>query len=120
MKTSVLLGLAAAFRQAYSHTTVIAIHVNDVDQGVGNSASGYIRSPPNNNPVTDVSSSAMTCNVNNSPVARTINVRGGDKITFEWHHNTRGDDIIDTVGYFYTPFTSSYLTYLPSPTKVRF
>ncbi|ORY12047.1 glycosyl hydrolase family 61-domain-containing protein [Clohesyomyces aquaticus] len=59
-------------------------------------ASGYIRSPPNNNPITDVTSSSMTCNVNNAATAKTIEVKGGDKITFEWHHNNRdaSDDII--------------------------
>ncbi|KAF2204117.1 hypothetical protein GQ43DRAFT_205631 [Delitschia confertaspora ATCC 74209] len=96
MKTSALLALAAASRLALCHTTVHAIFVNDVDQGAGNSASGYIRSPPNNNPITDVQSSAMTCNVNNAATAKTIDVKGGDKITFEWHHDSRtaSDDII--------------------------
>jgi lytic cellulose monooxygenase (C1-hydroxylating) len=96
MKAFSLLALAAISKIANAHATVYAIWVNDVDQGLGNSASGYIRSPPNNNPITDVKSSGMTCNVNNSPTAKTIEVSGGDKITFEWHHNNRdaSDDII--------------------------
>ncbi|KAF2814491.1 uncharacterized protein BDZ99DRAFT_460140 [Mytilinidion resinicola] len=96
MKSFTLLALAAAARLAQAHSTVYAIWVNDVDQGLGNSASGYIRSPSNNDPVKDVTSSDMTCNVNNVATAKTISVVGGDKITFEWHHNDRtaSDDII--------------------------
>ncbi|KAF2500872.1 hypothetical protein BU16DRAFT_523610 [Lophium mytilinum] len=96
MKSFALLALAAAARLAQAHTTVYAIWVNDVDQGLGNSASGYIRSPPNNDPVKDVTSKDMTCNVNNAATTKTISVVGGDKITFEWHHNDRtaSDDII--------------------------
>jgi cellulase len=81
MKTFTLLALAAAARLAQAHSTVFAIFVNDVDQGLGNSASGYIRSPPNNNPITDVTSSSMTCNVNNVATAKTIKVVGGDKVS---------------------------------------
>lgn len=42
----------------------------------------------------------MTCNVNNSPAARTIDVWAGQVITFEWHRNARADwdDILDPVG----------------------
>ncbi|KAF2091691.1 carbohydrate-binding module family 1 protein [Saccharata proteae CBS 121410] len=96
MKTTALLALAAAAKLAHAHTTVYAIWVNDVDQGLGNSDSGYIRSPPNNNPVKDVTSTDMTCNVNNVATAKTIEVEAGDKITFEWHHNSRdsSDDIL--------------------------
>ena len=99
MKTSALLALAAAARLASAHTTVFAMWVNDEDQGLGNSADGYIRSPPNNDPVKDVTSTDMTCNVNNVATAKTVEVKGGDKITFEWHHNNRdaSDDIIASV-----------------------
>lgn len=55
MKTTYgALALAAAAKLAYAHTTVYAVWINDVDQGLGNSDSGYIRSPPNNDPVKDV------------------------------------------------------------------
>ena len=101
MKTSSIFALAAAgaARLASAHSTVYAVWVNDVDQGLGNSASGYIRSPPNNDPLKDVTSSSMTCNVNNAATTKTVEVSGGDKITFEWHHNDRtaSDDIIDPV-----------------------
>ncbi|KAF2827290.1 hypothetical protein CC86DRAFT_381329 [Ophiobolus disseminans] len=95
MKTSIVaLALAGA---AAAHTTVWNVLVNGKDQGVGNKAGGYIDSPPNNNPITDVTSSAMTCNVAGVKASKSIPVNGGDEITFEWHHNTNdgGDDIID-------------------------
>ncbi|KAK8167722.1 putative endo-beta-1,4-glucanase D [Phyllosticta citrichinensis] len=97
MKTTYgALALAAAAKLAYAHTTVYAAWINDVDQGLGNSDSGYIRSPPNNDPIKDVTSTDMTCNVNNVETAKTLKVAPGDKVTFEWHHNSRddSDDII--------------------------
>lgn len=100
MRTTATLALAAAsmISAVAAHATVFNILVNDVDQGLGNSASGYIRSPPNNSPVVDVTSKDMTCNVNGgTAAAKFVEVSGGDKITFEWHHNdnSAADDIID-------------------------
>ncbi|RAL07829.1 putative endoglucanase [Aspergillus homomorphus CBS 101889] len=92
-----LLALAAAAKMVDAHTTVFAVWINGEDQGQGNSASGYIRSPPNNSPVKDVTSTDMTCNVNgDQATAKTLSVKGGDVITFEWHHDSRdaSDDII--------------------------
>jgi hypothetical protein len=73
--------------------------VNGKDQGVGNKAGGYIDSPPNNNPVLDVTSKSIECNVASVKASKSINVAGGDEITFEWHHDTNdaGDDIIASV-----------------------
>lgn len=90
------------------------MYIDDVDQGVGNTAGGYIRYPPNNNHVKDLTSSDLTCNVNNVAGDKTITVTAGSKvrllilhfllitrwretkITFEWHHdsNSASDDII--------------------------
>ncbi|KAL3483663.1 glycosyl hydrolase family 61-domain-containing protein [Aspergillus germanicus] len=98
MKAFGLLALAATAKLASAHATVMAVWINDEDQGLGNGADGYIRTPPNNSPVTDVSSTDMTCNVNGATAAAsTLDVKAGDKITFEWHHNSRtdSDDIID-------------------------
>ncbi|KAF2138451.1 carbohydrate-binding module family 1 protein [Aplosporella prunicola CBS 121167] len=96
MKYSAIVALAAAAQVAQAHTTVFAAWINDKDQGVGNTAEGYIRSPPNNNPIKDVTSKDMTCNVNNVATAKTLKVKSGDKFTFEWHHDSRSDsdDII--------------------------
>ncbi|KAI8939571.1 hypothetical protein NX059_003335 [Plenodomus lindquistii] len=95
--TSSILALALAGAQfVAAHTTVYNILVNGKDQGVGNQAGGYIDSPPNNNPVTDVTSKDMTCNVAGTKAAKSVTVAAGDEITFQWHHdnNSPGDDII--------------------------
>jgi cellulase len=65
---------------ANAHATIFSAYVDDVSQGVGNSAAGYIRSPPNNNPVKDLTSDALTCNVNNVATAKTIDVPAGSKV----------------------------------------
>lgn len=71
------LALAGA---ASAHTTVYSISVNGKSQGLGNVQGGYIDSPPNNNPVTDVTSKAMECNVANIKASKSVAVNGGDKI----------------------------------------
>lgn len=80
MKTCTYLALAASAKLAFAHTTIFAAWINDVDQGLGNTADGYIRTPPNNDPVKDVTSSDMTCNVNNVATAETLSVAAGDKV----------------------------------------
>jgi cellulase len=65
---------------------VYGVHVNGADQGDGRNR--YIRSPPNNNPVKDVRSDAIACNVNGgSAVGSFVSVAAGDRVTFEWYHN---------------------------------
>lgn len=83
MKTSAFLAAAAGASFAHAHSTLMHLWVNGVDQGRGDTSATngqYIRSPPNNNPLTDVTSSSMTCNVNNAAVAKTITVAPGDKV----------------------------------------
>ncbi|KAF9480514.1 glycoside hydrolase family 61 protein [Pholiota conissans] len=92
MQLGKLALLASFVSAATAHTRIWSIWVNGVDQGTG--LNTYIRSPPNNNPVKDLTSSAVACNVNNVAVPQTIQVKAGDKVTFEWFHDTRGDDII--------------------------
>lgn len=95
MKLATLAILASSLIvPSFAHTTVWGVWVNGVDQGDGRNQ--YIRSPPNNNPVKDLTSSDMICNVNNRAVPRRVSVKAGDTLTFEWYHNTRGDDIIAT------------------------
>jgi len=77
---------------AAAHTRVWGVWKNAVFQGDGRDI--YIRSPPNNNPVLDLTSSAMACNVANTPAPQKVPVAAGDELTFEWYHNTRDDDII--------------------------
>ncbi|KAI0798202.1 glycoside hydrolase family 61 protein [Abortiporus biennis] len=90
--TSTVVILASLVANVAAHTLVWGAWVNGVDQGDGRNL--YIRSPPNNNPVKNISTSDMACNVNNVPVPKTITVKPGDEFTFEWYHNTRDDDII--------------------------
>lgn len=80
MKYSGFLASAAVVAFANAHATIWNAFVNDVNQGVGNSAAGYIRGPPNNNPLKDITSKDMTCNVNNAATAKTIKVAAGDKV----------------------------------------
>lgn len=53
MKYSGVLAASAIVAFANAHATIWNAFVNDVNQGLGNSAAGYIRSPPNNNPLKD-------------------------------------------------------------------
>ncbi|KAF8597289.1 hypothetical protein BDV93DRAFT_405370, partial [Ceratobasidium sp. AG-I] len=78
---------------AYAHSEVRAVFINGNDQGLG--AGTYIRAPPSNSPVKDLTSSTVACNVANTAVPKTLEVSAGDVITFEWSHDNRNDDIID-------------------------
>lgn len=76
-----LIVLATCVATATAHATVYSIWLNGVDQGDGRNGyvrfqvlfdrrtaeqfSEKIRSPPTNDPVKDLKSSAMACNVNN-------------------------------------------------------
>ncbi|CAE6503020.1 unnamed protein product [Rhizoctonia solani] len=93
MKFAAIAALLASASAAYAHTTVKAVFINGVDQGNGENT--YIRSPPNNNPVKDLTSDFVACNVNSRAVSKTLEVSGGDVITFEYAHDNRGDDIMD-------------------------
>ena len=81
MKTLSLLALAATAKLVSAHATVQAVWINDADQGTGTA----IRSPPNNSPLVDVTSSDMTCNVNNKAVGTTLKVKAGDKVHLSLH-----------------------------------
>ncbi|KAI0127828.1 glycosyl hydrolase family 61-domain-containing protein [Xylariales sp. AK1849] len=88
-------GLAAlAFASSVSaHTRMYSVWVNGVDQGDGRGV--YIRSPPNNNPVKDITSADIACNAAGSTaVSHFVSIAAGDSVSFEWYHDTRGDDII--------------------------
>ncbi|KAG8959817.1 hypothetical protein FRC03_007447 [Tulasnella sp. 419] len=88
--------LASLAASVNAHARTMAIFVNGVDQGDGMDV--YIRSPPNNSPLKDLTSTDLTCNVGGGiPAPKTIEVKAGDVVTFEWHHDSRtdSDDIID-------------------------
>ncbi|CAM1506273.1 Fc.00g059140.m01.CDS01 [Cosmosporella sp. VM-42] len=89
--------IASALAMASSvsgHALMYGVWVNGEDQGDGQKV--YIRSPPNNSPVKDLSLSDIVCNVNGATAApEFVQAAAGDTLTFEWYHNTRNDDIID-------------------------
>jgi cellulase len=77
-----------------AHALVYGVWVNDADQGDGRQT--YIRSAPNNNPVKDLTSTDIVCNVNGAkPASGFVSAAAGDTMSVEWYHNTRHDDIID-------------------------
>ena len=64
MKVAAAIAILASLATSVSaHTLVWGVWVNGVDQGDGRNV--YIRSPPNNDPVKDLTSDAMACNVDN-------------------------------------------------------
>nr|AWM99278.1 lytic polysaccharide monooxygenase 9 [Rhizophlyctis rosea] len=78
---------------ASAHAIFRQVAVNGAWQGdqVG------VRMPSTNNPVTDVSSSAVICNQGQSSTSRKIAVRAGDQISLKMCHNNAdctGDDPI--------------------------
>jgi len=66
---------------ASAHTTIYSVSVGGKSQGAGNVQGGYIDTPPNNNPVVDVTSPAMECNVANIKATTSVAVNGGDEMT---------------------------------------
>ena len=77
-----------------AHALMYGVWVNGEDQGDGQNV--YIRTPPNNSPVKDLSSPDIVCNVNGAKAApEFVSAAAGDTLSFEWYHNTRDDDIID-------------------------
>ncbi|KAF8908367.1 glycoside hydrolase [Mucidula mucida] len=91
---STLLSLLTCAAVAQAHFTMQYIWVDGTDEGHNT----YLRIPPNNNPVTDVTSTDLTCNVNGLSGANveTATVAAGTNITLEWHqHDQRtGEDAI--------------------------
>jgi cellulase len=90
MKTSVAIALAAA-KLAASHATFQSFVLNGQDQGQHTA----VRTPSNgNNPIYDVTSTAMICN-GGTAASDTLEVAAGSEITLQWHHNdpatTSGD-----------------------------
>ncbi|KAK4184349.1 glycosyl hydrolase family 61-domain-containing protein [Podospora australis] len=77
-----------------AHSVMCNVFVNGVDQGDGQGK--YIRSPPNTDPIKDLTSPNLVCNVAGSKaVPDFVKAAAGDKLTFEWRRVKRGDDIID-------------------------
>lgn len=93
--TSTIAMVAGLVASVNAHTQVFGVSVNGVSQGDGRGV--YVRSPPSNSPIKDVTNPAIECNVNNVAVPKKVVAKAGDKLTFKWFHNTpgAGDDCID-------------------------
>ncbi|KAH8712116.1 glycosyl hydrolase family 61-domain-containing protein [Phaeosphaeriaceae sp. PMI808] len=82
MRTSIAFALAAA-KLVAGHATFQSVSIDGKDQG----HHFGVQTPANaNNPILDVTSSAMVCN-GGKPTKDFINVAAGSKITMQWHHN---------------------------------
>ncbi|KAK4182786.1 glycosyl hydrolase family 61-domain-containing protein [Podospora australis] len=92
--TAATLALAAFATSVSAHATMFGVSVNGVDQGDGRNV--YIRSPPNNSPVKNLASPDLICGPNGGRAVGTfVKAAAGSKLTFEWYHDNRNDDIID-------------------------
>jgi len=94
MRLSIALAATLASQLVSGHAYVWGISINGKDMGRGDAVGSYIRKIFDNNPVKNVKSPDMTCNRNKGPNTKTLDVKGGDKITVEWAHNNRGDEVI--------------------------
>jgi cellulase len=82
---STIFALAAALSatQVASHATFQDLWINGVDQG-----ETCVRMPTSNNPMTDVTSNNLRCNVNRGAVAGRCAVKAGDTVAVEMHQQT--------------------------------
>lgn len=93
MRSTSTLVSAALVAGVSAHTRIYSAWVNGEDQGDGRTT--YIRSPPSNSPVMDVTASDIVCNVAGAtPASGFVSAAAGDTISMEWYHDNRGDDII--------------------------
>jgi len=85
--TSLFAALASSVLVS-GHAFFQEVHVDGVSAGhnVG------IRQAPNNNPVEDVESDNMICNVSPTSPTAVIPVKAGSVLTTEWHHGLNGAD----------------------------
>ncbi len=89
MKSFTSTLLTAALASGVSgHAFFQELYVN----GVSAAHLTGIREPPNNNPVTDVTTSDMICNVSPTSPTDIIPVKASDTLTTEWHHGLNGAD----------------------------
>lgn len=81
--TTSTAAVAALLGTASAHTRIFSAWVNGVDQGDGRTT--YIRSPPNNNPVKDLTSPDLSCNVaGGTAMPNFVKAAAGDTVSLEW------------------------------------
>lgn len=94
LPSSLPLAVAALATTVSAHATIYGVSINGVAQGPGFNT--YIRSPPSNSPIKDLSSPSLACNLNGgTPAPSFVLAAAGDTLTLEWQHDRQGDDIID-------------------------
>lgn len=75
------LGFLGLMSSTNAHHMLTNIIVGGVDQGDGNS----MRVPPNTDPVVNVQSTDMACNVNGlNPVRKGVSIDAGQPVTLQW------------------------------------
>ncbi|KAF4617796.1 hypothetical protein D9613_005982 [Agrocybe pediades] len=118
MQPKALLSFVVLAGSAAAKTVFSAISVNGVDQGHGVG----VRVPSSNNAITDVTSNNIICNTGFvQPVSTAvIPVKGGDKITAQFHHYSAGylgPDPSDPVDPTNKGPVLAYLAAVPSATQ---
>lgn len=106
MKYSTFFSAAAMASVASAHATLWEAIVDGVSGG-SDGRGTYIRAPKINNPLKDLTSQDLRCNVGGgSAVAKTIDAKPGSTIVLEWHHDTdaASDDTIAAVSLSLTIF----------------
>ncbi|GAA5833364.1 hypothetical protein JCM5353_008427 [Sporobolomyces roseus] len=87
LPASVLLALAT---QVASHSIVTGLYVNGVDKSDFKNwwqGSSYMRVPPTNDPIKDMTSPYMACG-NTKKVDGVLTVKAGDTLEAQWWHDT--------------------------------
>ena len=84
MKFLTLAAIATTLiAEVSAHSRVTTVWIGGVDQGAG--AGRYIRQPPTNDPIKNLASSDLNCNVNGHiSVPDYVSVPAGDTVTTEW------------------------------------
>ncbi|KAI5810281.1 putative endo-beta-1,4-glucanase D [Peziza echinospora] len=87
MKPSfIVTAVALLARGVFGHTVFTHFHGT-----TGGGDTSCVRRPPNTNPITDLASAAMACNVgaDNGGASGKCTVRAGDSVGFEWRTDSR-------------------------------
>ena len=72
---------------AYAHAYIQWFWPDNTKAG---STQSCVRMPPNNNPIENVNSADLACNINgNVPAASVCSVTAGSTVKIEWHHTSK-------------------------------
>lgn len=84
MKFLTLAAIAATLiAKVGAHTILVDVIINGVNQGAG--AGSYIREPPTNEPILNLTSPNLRCNTNGfKPLPHYVPVPAGGVVTTQW------------------------------------